>query len=130
MSNQYKPKGYNSVSPYIIIDGAQKLIDLLKNAFGAEELRKYNIPSGKIVHSEVKLDDSVIMISDSNENYPPMPIVLHVYVTDATAAYKKAVEAGFEPMQEPIQKNDPDKRGMVKDFQGNIWTIAQQIGLN
>ncbi|MCB9211575.1 MAG: VOC family protein [Ignavibacteriales bacterium] len=126
MSNQYKPEGYNSVSPYIIIDGAQKLIDLLKNAFGAEELRKYNIPNGKIVHSEVKFDDSVIMISDSNDQYPPMPIVLHLYVPDATAAYKKAVEAGFEPMQEPIQKNDPDMRGMVKDFQGNIWTIATQ----
>lgn len=126
MSNQYKPEGYNSVSPYIIIDGAQKLIDYLKNAFGAEELRKYNIPNGKIVHSEIKFDDSVIMISDSNDQYPPMPIVLHLYVPDATAAYKKAVEAGFEPMQEPIQKNDPDMRGTVKDFQGNIWTIATQ----
>lgn len=126
MNSQYKPEGYNSVSPYIIIDGAQKLIDLLKKAFNVEELRKYNLPNGKIVHSEVKFDDSVIMISDSNEQYPPMPIVLHIYVLDAKSAYHKAVEAGFEPMQEPVQKNDPDIRGMLKDFQGNIWTISTQ----
>lgn len=126
MKNEYKPDGYNSVSPYFVIDGTQKLIDMLKEIFNAEELRKYKLSNNKIMHSEVRIDDSVIMIADSTDEYPPNNLLLHIYVPDVHSTFKKAVKAGFEPIQEPIQKNDPDIRGMLKDFQGNIWAISTQ----
>jgi uncharacterized glyoxalase superfamily protein PhnB len=60
MSKEYKPTGYNSVSPYLVVKGAQKLIDLLKQIFNAKELRRYDMPDGTIMHAEVQIDDSVI----------------------------------------------------------------------
>jgi uncharacterized glyoxalase superfamily protein PhnB len=72
MPAAFKPSGYNSVSPYFIVNGAQKMIDLLKKIFNVQELRRYDLPDGTIMHVEVKLDDSVVMIADSNEQYPPI----------------------------------------------------------
>ena len=63
----YKPAGYNSLSPYLIVNGAQKMIDLLKQVFGARDLRRYDHPDGTIMHAEVQIDDSVIMIADASE---------------------------------------------------------------
>ena len=77
--NGNKPEGYNSVSPYLVVDGAEKMIALLKQLFDARELRRYDAEDGRIVHSEVQVDDSVIMIADSNNQYPPAPALIHVY---------------------------------------------------
>ena len=65
----YKPENYNSLSPYLIVDHAQELVDLLKKIFNAEELRRFDHVDGKIAHLELRLDDTIIMISDSTENY-------------------------------------------------------------
>ena len=56
-----KPEGYSSVSPYLVIEGAQQVIDFLKEAFGATELRRYDMPDGSILHAEVRIDDTVMM---------------------------------------------------------------------
>ena len=61
MESKYKPENYNSVSPYLVVHGAQRMIELLKSIFDAEELRKYDMPDGTIMHAEVRIDDSVIM---------------------------------------------------------------------
>lgn len=128
MSNQFKPFGYNSVSPYFVVDGAQKLIDLLKEVFNAEQLRRYDLADGKIMHAEIRIDDSVIMIGESSEEHPPNNLLLHIYVPDVKTTFNNAVKAGFEAIQEPINKSgDSDMRGMLKDFQGNIWAIGTQI---
>lgn len=128
MSNQFKPIGYNSVSPYFVVDGAQRFINLLKEVFNAEELRRYNLKNGKIMHAEIRIDDTVIMIGDSSDEHPPNNLLLHVYVSDAMATFNNAIKAGFEAVQEPTNKSgEPDIRGMVKDFQGNIWAIGTQI---
>ena len=127
MNNIYKPKGYNSVSPYFVVNGAQKLIDLLKKVFDAEELRRYDLPNGKIMHAEIRIDDSVIMMGDSSEKYPPNNLLLHIYVPDVHLTIKKAIEAGFESLEKPVKKGDePDIRGQLKDFQGNIWAVSTQ----
>ncbi len=127
MSKLFKPIGYSSVSPYFIIDDADRFIDLMKTIFGAKELREYKMPDGKIVHAELKIDDSVIMLGSASEKYPPVPIVLHVYVADVDATFQKAVEAGCEVIEEPKEREgDPDRRGTFKDFGGNMWSIATQ----
>ena len=128
MAATFKPSGYNSVSPYFIVNGAQKMIDLLKTIFNVQELRRYNLPDGTIMHVEVKLDDSVIMIADSNEQYPPNQILVHIYVADAMATYNKAIAAGCESIEKPTRREgDSDMRGMFKDFQGNMWAVGTQM---
>jgi uncharacterized glyoxalase superfamily protein PhnB len=128
MKKQFKPQGYNSVSPYFVVSGAQNLIDLLKQIFDAKELRRYDLPDGTIMHTEVLLDDSVIMIGDSSEKFPPNNLLVHVYVSDVDKIYEKALAAGCEPIESPKQREgDPDRRGSFKDFAGNFWSIGTQI---
>lgn len=123
----FKPENYNSLSPYFIINGAQKLIDLLTHVFRAEEVRRYDTEDGKIMHAEVRIDDSIVMISDSSEQYPPNQLLVHLYVPDVDDAFRKAVEYGCEALEKPkSREGDPDRRGMFKDFGGNVWAIGTQ----
>jgi uncharacterized glyoxalase superfamily protein PhnB len=128
MSEQWKPAGYTSLSPYLMVDKAQRVIDFLKAAFGATELRRFDMPDGTIMHAEVRIDDSVVMLADAGGPYPAFPVWLHLYVPDVDAAYQRALKAGGTSAQEPQQKEgDPDRRGGVKDPAGNTWWISQQI---
>lgn len=128
MSDGFKPSGYNSVSPYLIVNGAQRMIDLLKNIFDVKELRKYDGENGKIVHAEVMLDDSVVMIADSTDAWKATQSLVHVYVSDVDAVYKRALAAGCQSVHEPKeQEGDPDRRGGFNDFSGNSWFISTQL---
>lgn len=126
MKKSFKPSTYNSVSPYFVVKGAQRFIDFLKEVFDASELRRYDLPDGLVMHAEVQIDDSVIMVADANENYPPHQLMNHVYVPDAQATYRKALAAGCEGVEEPVRKDDPDLRGSFKDFAGNFWSVGTQ----
>jgi PhnB protein len=128
MKNDFKPKGYNSVSPYFIVNGAQKFIDLMKDVFDAKQLRRYDMPDGTIMHAEVQIEDSVIMIGDSSEKYLPVQLVMHVYVPDVEEIFEKAINAGCEIIERPKERDgDPDRRGTFKDFAGNMWSVATQL---
>ena len=127
MEKQFKPIGYNSVSPYFIVNGGQKFIDLMKEIFNAKELRRYDTADGSIMHAEIQIDDSVIMIGDSSEKFPPFQIVMHVYVPNVGETFQKAVDAGCEIVEQPTEREgDPDKRGTFKDFAGNMWSVGTQ----
>lgn len=128
MNRPYKPEGYPSVSAYVMADGAQRVIDFLKKTFNATELRRYDNPDGSIMHAEVRIDDTVVMLSDGASGAPAFPVWLHVYVPDVDATWRRALEAGGVPVQEPQQKGDPDRRGGVKDPSGNTWWISTQVG--
>ena len=128
MNQQFKPIGYNSVSPYFIVNGAQKLIDLLKSIFAAKELRRYENPDGTIMHAELKIDDSVVMLSDATQKFPPITLVMHVYVPNVDELFDKAIKAGCEIVEKPKEnEGDPDRRATFKDFAGNMWSIGTQI---
>jgi len=128
MTALWKPEGYSSVSPYLMVDGAQRVIDFLKDAFGATELRRFDMPDGTVMHAEVQIDDSVVMLADGGGPWPAFPAWLHVYVRDVDATYRRALEAGGASVQEPQQKEgDPDRRGGVKDPAGNTWWISSQV---
>jgi PhnB protein len=128
MSREYKPEGYSSVAPYIMAEGAQRVIDFLKQTFDAEEMRRYDNADGSIMHAEVRIDDTIVMLADGGSQFPAFPVWLHVYVPDVDATYRRALEAGGVSVQEPEQKDDPDRRGGVKDPAGNTWWIATQVG--
>jgi PhnB protein len=127
MGTSYKPKSYNSVSPYLVVDGASGTIDFLKRVFGAVELRRFPDAAGKVLHAEVRIDDTVVMIADGGESWPPVPSYVHVYVSDVDAAYRQALAAGATSVQEPVKKEDEDKRGGVRDAGGTTWWIATRV---
>ncbi|NOK60395.1 MAG: VOC family protein [Chloroflexi bacterium AL-W] len=128
MNPSYKPEGYASVSVYIIADGAQQVIDFLIKAFDAREQRRFDMPDGSIMHAEVLIDDTVVMIADSGEEIPAFPVWLHVYISDVDDVYTRALKAGGVSVQAPQQnQDDPDRRAGVQDPAGNTWWIATQI---
>jgi len=123
----FKPKNYNSLSPYLIVDNAQKLVDLLTEIFDAKILRRFDHENGKIAHIELLLDDTVIMISDSTESYGANKTMLHIYVPDVFKTFDKATENGCVEIEKPINKQgDPDTRGSFYDFAGNYWAVSSQ----
>jgi uncharacterized glyoxalase superfamily protein PhnB len=128
MSKQYKPKGYNSVSPYFVIKEAQKMVGLLKELFNATVKRRYDMPDGTIMHIEVQLDDSIIMMGEASEEFPANTHLLHVYVQNVDKIYSRAISLGCESVEPPKEREgDADRRGTFKDFAGNIWSVGTQI---
>ncbi|TVP86181.1 MAG: VOC family protein [Alkalicoccus sp.] len=128
MNHDFKPNGYNSLSPYLVVDGAQRMIDLLEKIFNAKELRRYDLTDGKIMHAEIQIDDSVLMIGDASEHFTSAGQLLHVYVPDVDEVFDAAVKAGCTSMEVPNNKEgDPDRRGTFEDFAGNIWSVATQL---
>lgn len=128
MRKSFKPKGYNAVSPYFIVKGAQEFIDQIITIFDAQELRRFNRLDGSVMHAELQIDDSVIMLSDATETYPAISMVLHVYVPNVDVIFKKAEAAGCEIIEKPKQnEGDPDRRATFMDLAGNMWSIGTQI---
>lgn len=123
----YKPTGYSSVSIYMMADEAQRVVKFAKAVFHAEILRKMDRADGRIMHAELRIDDSIVMLSDSTEEYPAFPVWLHVYVPDVDAAYARALEAGGVSVQAPAQKGDEDRRSGVRDPAGNVWWISTRV---
>jgi uncharacterized glyoxalase superfamily protein PhnB len=127
MTTSHKPTGYPTVSPYLIVDGAARTIDFLVAVLGATEIRRFPAPDGRLMHAEVRLDDSVIMMGDAAPEWPPSRAQVHVYVADVDATYRRALAAGATSVQEPVKKDDDDKRGGVKDAGGTTWWIATKV---
>jgi len=123
----FKPEGYNSLSAYLVADNAQKLADLFKTIFNAVEMRKFEHPNGKIAHMELKIDDTILMMSDSTESFPANSTVLHIYVPDVFKTFDLAINNGCKALEKPVARpNEPDTRGSFKDIAGNYWSIGTQ----
>ncbi len=122
----WKPDGYNSLSPYLIVNGGRATLEFLRAAFGAEPLRVIERPDGSLKHGEARIDDTVVMFADAVDGWPAVPAHVHLYVPDVDAAYRRALAAGGTSVLEPVRKEDPDKRGGVKDPGGTTWWLATQ----
>lgn len=120
----YIREGFRTITPYILVGGAAKFIDFLKEAFGAEEKGRVPMPNGKIMHAEVKVGDSMLEMSDGNDQYGPSPVALHYYVADVDATYERAIEAGAISTHAPIDQPYGDREAGIKDPFGNSWFIA------
>ncbi len=123
----YKPAGYTSVAPYLIVDGAQRTIDFLVAVFDAVPLRIHRREDSTVQHGEVRIDDTVVMIADSVEGWDVIASNVHIYVKNVDDTFRKAIEHGASSVQEPIQKDDQDKRGGFRDSGGTTWWVGQQI---
>ena len=127
MDTYFKPRDYSTVSPYLIVNGATRTIEFLVNVFDAINLRQIPDSSGKLIHAEVRIGDTVIMMSDGGEGWPPIPSHVHVYVTNVDDTYKRALKSGATSVQEPIKKEDENKGGAVKDAGGTTWWISTKV---
>ena len=117
------PEGYHSVTPFLSIQGAADAIEFYKRAFGAVERGRMPGPKGSIMHAELKIGDSVIMLADATMN-PPTKASLHIYVNDADAAWQKALAAGAK-VEMPLEDQFwGDRYGVLADKWGNRWSIA------
>lgn len=127
MTNPYKPAAYTSLAPYLIVEEAEATVAFLEDVFSAELLRVYQHEDGSLMHAELRIDDTVLMLANAAEQWPAQPANVHIYVPDVDATFAKAVEAGATIVQEPVQKGDPDKRGGAT-FGGVTWWVATQVG--
>jgi PhnB protein len=127
MSGNAVPEGYHTVTPYLIVTGADRVIDFAKSAFGAEERVRLDGPDGSVGHAELQIGDSVVMLAEASDMWKPRPTTLHLYVEDSDGVYARAVAAGGESVQEPADQFYGDRSGGVRDGADNIWWISTRV---
>ena len=118
------PEGYHSVTPYLIVDDAAALIAFLSATFRATELSRQTQPDGSIGHTEMKIGDSIVMLSQSRGPWKAMPCMVYVYLEDVDAVYARALAAGATSIHAPADQTYGDRSGGVLDSNGNQWWIA------
>ena len=121
------PDGYHTVTPFLLVKEAEKVIEFLKRAFGAVESSRHTMPDGSIMHAELRIGDSNVMLAEANEKWPAMPSMLYLYMQDVDSVYKKAVQAGGKSLREPTNEFYGDRSAGVIDPSGNQWWIATHV---
>ncbi len=121
------PDGYHTVTPYLVVSDAARLIDFLRRAFDARETVCMKRPDGTISHAEIKIGDSMIMVGQASGEWKAMPCMIYLYVPDADTVYQQALQAGATSLMEPANQFYGDRNGGVKDPFGNQWWIGTHV---
>ncbi len=134
-TDQAVPPGYRSVTPYMSLRDAVGAIEFYRRAFGAELVMKLDMPDGKIAHAELRIGDSIIMLSEESEewgNKSPQtlggsPMFLMIYVPDVDAAFAKAIAVGATEVRPVADQFYGDRSGTLKDPYGYQWTLSTHV---
>jgi PhnB protein len=126
------PDGHHTVAPYLAIKNAASALDFYKTAFGATETYKLIIPDGRVGHAEIRLGDSLIMLSDefpefggkAPESLGGSPVSIHLYVEDVDAVFKRALAAGARELKPVMDQFYGDRSGQLQDPFGHLWWVA------
>jgi PhnB protein len=126
------PKGYHSVTPYLIVDEGTKALDFYAKAFGAKERMRMPAPGGRIGHAEITIGDSVIMLADEAPEmgarapraFGGSPVGIHIYVPDVDATVQAAMAEGAKLLAPVEDKFYGDRSGSVEDPFGHKWYVA------
>jgi PhnB protein len=129
------PEGYHTITPYLAVDDASAAIDFYQRALRAKERARMSGPGGSVMHAELEIGDSLVMLSDpfpQASTRPPKElggtsVSIFVYVKDIDALYKQAVDAGATSLMEPDDMFWGDRFGSVQDPFGHTWTIATHV---
>jgi uncharacterized glyoxalase superfamily protein PhnB len=121
------PDGAHTVTPYLVVEGVPKLIEFLKQAFAAQEVGRMARPDGGVMHAEVKIGDSKVMMGEPMGDSKAKPCSLYLYVEDVDAVYQRAIQAGGTSVGEPKDQFYGDRTGGVIDPSGNYWGIATHV---
>jgi PhnB protein len=135
MATKPIPEGYPRVSPYLVVDGAQKAIEFYTTVLGFTERVRMPGPDGRIGHAELQLDDSVVMLADEHPEvdarapsaYGGSPVSITVYVEDVDATFDKATRAGATAVRPPEDQFYGDRSATFDDPFGHRWTINTHI---
>ncbi len=127
------PDGYHTATPYLVVGDAARAIDFYKQAFGASELVRMGAPGGKIGHAELKIGDSMIMLSDemmgnrSPQTLGGSPVSIFLYVENVDSVFNQAIDAGAKSDAAPTDMFWGDRFGKLTDPFGHVWSIATHI---
>jgi len=121
------PEGFHTVTPYLLVDGAARLIEFLEAAFDATVLHRSDLPAGKVMHAQVRIGDSPVMLSDAREDMPATQSMIYLYVDDVDAVYARAISASATALREPVDEFYGDRSGGVLDPCGQQWWIGARI---
>lgn len=134
MSKQVQaiPPGMHSITPHLVCDGAAAAIDFYQRAFGATGSVHMPAPDGKIMHAQLRIGDSAVMLVDENRAFGMLgpkaiggsPVTIHLYVEDVDATYQRAVAAGAKATMPPADMFWGDRYGVLEDPFGHRWSIA------
>lgn len=124
MSTNYKPEGYHTVIPYLVVKDVPGLIRFLRQSFGADEREYLTKSDGGVMHAEVTIGDSVIMMGEPSDESGVIPALLYLYVEDVDDAYKRAIDAGAVSIREPEDQFYGDRTAAVSDAFGNQWWMS------
>jgi PhnB protein len=128
-STPYIRKGFHTITPYLIVKGAAGLLKFIEEALGGKEMFRVQRPGTELLmHAEARVGNSMLEMADANEDFPPTPAGLHLYVPDADAVYEKALEAGATSLSGMTDQEYGERSGSVKDRFGNFWYIATAKG--
>jgi PhnB protein len=116
----FQPDGWHTVTPRIITPKPEEMVHFVKEVFGGQGEFHINRPA------EIRIGDSLIMISDGGGLREPVSAFLYVYVENVDETYQRAVEGGAETLELPSDQQYGDRRAMVKDPWGNLWQIASR----
>jgi len=128
----YIPKGYSTITPYLVIKGAAKAIDYYKKVFGATVVVRMDGPDGRVGHAELQIGDSRIMLADENpqmgyrsaESIGASPVSLYVYLPDCDKVVTKAAAEGAKILKPVADQFYGDRSGFIQDPFGHLWGIA------
>ncbi len=131
MSVKPIPDGYHTLTPYLTVRDAMKAIEFYKRAFGAEDRGAMKGPDGKVMHAELKIGDSIVMLADEFPEFGahgPGPngtsMGLHIYVDNVDASFERAVQAGAKIEMPVAEQFWGDRYGKLRDPFGHSWSIA------
>ncbi len=123
MSVKHVPEGFRTVTPYLLVKGVVPLIEFLKQAFNAVEIHRTALPGGAVMHAEMQIGDSRIMMGEVPQGHSPMPAMIYLYVPDVDAMHAQAMRRR-DLTCAPSDQFYGDRAGAVKDAAGNNWWIA------
>jgi PhnB protein len=129
------PPGYHTVTPYLIIRGAEKAIEFYKKAFGATEVLRLEGPDKKIGHAEIRIGDSHVMLADEvpqfgfsgPETFGGTPVSLLIYVENVDQRFEQAIAAGAKATRPVANQFYGDRAGTLVDPFGHVWTLSTHI---
>lgn len=123
------PFGLSTITPYLIVKDVRALLSFVETVFAATRRGEPKMrEDGSVMHAEVTIGDSVVMMGETTESIGPMPATLYVYVDDCDATYAAALQAGASEVTPPAVYPHGDRYGGVKDSQGNIWWAVTHVG--
>jgi PhnB protein len=123
----YIPKDCHAITPYLLVPDVGRFIEFLKQAFGGVERERIGRPDGTILHAQVMIADSLLMIGQPQPPWTPRPVMLYLYVPNCDATYNQALAAGAESVVEPTDMFYGDRHACVRDLAGNDWWIATHL---